>query len=180
MFANKVFVYFWDSLAKWLFNQTAHTSFFFSFSSLNYGLTNQKINPWGVWYDAQIHISPDAAPSELWDFESKSPPVSGSWYNGCESRGFICGVRQTDSHKTVCLFCDGGGGGSDLVARARLFGIHGAWRSFSCCWGLCGTHWLGSIYIVHCDTKQEHREEENIIRESWVRLSLGIGRFLFF
>lgn len=38
---------------------------------------------------------------------------------------------------------------------AWLFGIHGAWHSFSCCWGLCGigTDWLVGIGIVHYETK---------------------------
>lgn len=124
---------------------------------------------------AQVHISPDAAPSELWDFEcSEADLMAASAVPAGAAAGFhLWGlpVCQTDSHKTVWPLC---GGGSDLAAHARLFGIHGTRRSFSCCWGLCSTHWLGSIYIVHCDTKQEHGEEENIIRESWERLSEGI------
>lgn len=51
---------------------------------------------------------------------------------------------------------------------AWLFGIHGAWHSFSCCWGLCGigTDWLVGIGIVHNETKWgDEKGKKNIIRE---------------
>lgn len=51
---------------------------------------------------------------------------------------------------------------------AWLFGIHGAWHSFSCCWGLCGigTDWLVGIGIVHYETKWgDGDRKKNIIRE---------------
>lgn len=50
---------------------------------------------------------------------------------------------------------------------AWLFGIHGAWHSFSCCWGLCGigTDWLVGIGIVHYETKWGDGQKKNIIRE---------------
>lgn len=50
---------------------------------------------------------------------------------------------------------------------AWLFGIHGAWHSFSCCWGLCGigTDWLVGIGIVHYETKWGEKKKKNIIRQ---------------
>lgn len=56
---------------------------------------------------------------------------------------------------------------------AWLFGIHGAWHLFSCCWGLCGTDWLVGISIVHYETKcGDRRRKKNIIREKG-RLETG-------